>query len=126
MAVVAILAVGCASAPPARGVRHVEFRPDRFVLRASPRLGLSGIRPLLTAEILEARDFTCPSITWYLPDDTAAFEEADCEADASPDEVRWVRRLPPLPPGSWTFRALVKQGKLERRAEVTILVAGGE
>ena len=62
-------------------------------LRASPQVGFSPMRVVLTAELTGGRDdfeeFYCPSIEWIWGDDTKSESKGDCEPyEAGKSEIK--------------------------------------
>jgi hypothetical protein len=73
---------------------ELDKKPKPSVaLRASPQVGFSPLRVVLTAELTggvdDFEDFYCPTIEWYWGDDTKSESKVDCDPyEAGKSEIK--------------------------------------
>ena len=87
----AFLLVALATATVA-AIADKPAKPN-ITLRASPQVGFSPMRVVLTAELTGGRDdfedFYCPSVEWIWGDDTRSQSKGDCDPyEAGKSEIK--------------------------------------
>jgi hypothetical protein len=88
-----VLAGAVALATP--GVAAIDDKSPKpsISLKASPQVGFSPLRVVLTAELKgganDYQDFYCPAIEWFWDDDTKSESRGDCEPyEAGKSEIK--------------------------------------